>query len=180
MQISYTNNNESLIDSVNFVNQLSSNEEFWTDIEHHPQFDNTTLSSNEICRRLRACTRAVTLLHWTPRVGRRRTVAVTDPDRPYRIYYHTRFLGNAVAAMVNTLVHEFVHNVDLFDDGSPTNEYTHNGQRAAGNQGTAPYWIGDLAQNHYDNVPLLTEGTSYAELQGFECELVKVADDEIG
>jgi hypothetical protein len=184
MQISYTNNNENMIEAVDFVNKLSSKEDFWSEVAEHPKFDNTDVKSEEICRRLRACTKAVTVQHWKFDEERKKTVAATDPSRPYRIYYHTRFLTNLAAAMVNTLVHEFVHNVDMFDDGVSTNEYTHNGQRARDNQGTAPYWIGDLAQHYYvvahSGVSLLdNEARNYAEQQEFECEIVKVDDDEI-
>jgi hypothetical protein len=50
---------------------------------------------------------------------------------------------------VNTLVHEFVHNVDFFGDGSAAVEMGHGDQSPAGKDDSAPWWIGALAARYY-------------------------------
>jgi hypothetical protein len=186
MEFTYSGADRGLQAAAAFANQLSGMDGFWQAISDHPQFDDTTLSSAEIARRLRAVTSAVTVQHWTPKAPADDpdkyddTVAVTDPNRRYRIYYHTRFLGNSEARKVNTLVHEFVHNVDFFGDGSSSLEYTHRGETVSDNQDTAPYRIGDIAQDFYEQAhqhdPLWKRG----EEGGFRHDIAEVADDEIG
>jgi hypothetical protein len=59
--------------------------------------------------------------------------------------------------MVNTIVHEFVHNVDMFDDGRPGIGMGHGSNSSVGKQDSAPYWIGGLAGRYHraaQNLPV--------------------------
>lgn len=97
---------------------------------------------------MQACVRPVRVIHWRPAIPfrYRDTVAVTDPQRPFTILYNRAFLSNPVAAKVNALVHEFVHNVDLFADGSDGLQYTHPRRATDDRPHSALYRIGRIAQ----------------------------------
>ena len=153
---------------------------FWEGIASHPEFDYTNLSSGEIARRLRACSKVVRVQHH--RFDSAKTVAVTDPGWPYRIYYSSRkeHLNRTESQKVNTLVHEFVHNVDLFDDGTKA-DFTHSDSGPVSEkQGTAPYWIGDLAQSIWelDNQHVPRAKKSTEEPGNFVCYVGSIRHDE--
>lgn len=62
-------------------------------------------------------------------------------------------MGNSVKRQTNTLVHETVHIVDMFHDRISGSDFTHDGNDPNDppqNRDSAPYWIGDRAQDLVD------------------------------
>jgi hypothetical protein len=176
MKTAYAGTEVRIIDACAYVDTLASKPEFWDAIRAHPEFDYTDLTPSEIERRLREANATITVKLWRPNAGGfSRTVAVTDSRYPRTVFYNKHKLNRGVANIVNTIVHEYVHNVDYFDDGNKNIEYGHGSQSAAGKSNRAPYWIGDLAERIYrseKSVPKL-------ELEPLEHEEIEVSDDEI-
>jgi hypothetical protein len=153
MQVIYAGTNVNLAAAVAYVNQLAANAGFWQAIAAQKAFDFTDIAPPEVSRRLREAVAPMTIKVWSPPVWKavayRNTVALTDPDQPHTLFYHRSKLRRSVAEMVNTIVHEFTHSVDMFEDGDPRVEYGHGDQSPVGKENSAPYWIGALAETFY-------------------------------
>ena len=154
MKATFAGRDAGLIEAVKYVNEtLNQDETFWKGIREKPQFDFATIPSGEVERRVRAIDSTIIVKLWKPDWWQAwrytNTVAVTDARLPRTLLYHTRFLGNDVGSKVNTIVHEFVHNVDAFDDGSADEQMGHGDNDPTGKQDSAPYWIGNWAEKLY-------------------------------
>ena len=151
MKLTYIGDDFALISAVSFVNQLATSAVFWEDIRGRGGFDHTVYSGDQIARLMQDHAETVSVELYTPPFLRHRhTNAYTTPGRPNAIFYNRKKLHRSVGDMVNTLVHEFVHVVDHAEAGAPDAGFTHDGQYESGNANAAPYWIGDLAQRHFD------------------------------
>lgn len=136
-----------------YLDTLDASEDFWAAIANHDAFDFATITSAQVAQRIRDCENVMEVRLWTPSparaLGYRNTVAVTDPDQPFVLFYHTKFLRNSIGRKVNTIVHEFVHNVDNNDD-DPGEQMGHGDNDWRDKQNSAPYWIGNHAQTTYE------------------------------
>ncbi|MFE8598935.1 hypothetical protein [Archangium violaceum] len=179
------------VEAVAFANKLSFMEGFWQEIAEAEQFAYTTVTPAAIAERMRACTDVVNILHVKKRPI---TTAVTDPGMPFTIYVNTRrFHNRRVRDKVNTLVHEFVHNVDFFRDGAQSKRwnYTHWVEDHRDRPKTAPYWIGNLAERWWElanqHVPedqrrAIVKAKGVPDFAGAEdlgCEIAHVPESEI-
>ena len=154
MRASYTGANQQLRTAAAYVNTLDSEESFWRQIREKADFTRSNLRSVEIETRLRSSDLEVKIELWTPKPHQkkryRKTVAVTRSSAPNTLFYHTRFLAlTDIGDKVNTIVHEYVRNVDNGDDGQPRAQTGHGDDRAAVKGHSAPYWIGNLAERTY-------------------------------
>lgn len=181
MKLIYDGDDNGLRQAVDFVVGLTNDEDFWGRIADHGNFSDTDKPSATIAATLRACDDEVRVVHWRP-LARPSTIAVTDPGRRFEILYNMRnFAQNSTAAKVHTMMHEFVHNVDLFADGNRAAEYTHESRPYSE---SAPYWIGDLAQSFYQASVSSTLMKSFIKQEfagekGYDDDLIGVEDGEI-
>lgn len=154
MKIVYEGQYASVIEAVKYTNTLAENEEFWASITKEDAFDNTSYKPADIASLMRGKETPAVVVDWRPgwfqRLRYRKTNALVDPSSPNRIKLNTRRLRRSIGSIVNTLVHEFLHTVDFTEDGSGHAEYTHRGQSSVGNENTAPYWIGTLAEKFHN------------------------------
>ena len=148
MKIAYDGANANLAAAAAFVNQLGSNERFWELVRSKTDYSHTTVDGGEIEARLRGNSQAMTVKLWQPklyqRFAYRNTVAFADDSHPHVLFYHDKFIGNSVGEMVNTLVHEYIHDAD--DDGV----FGHGNNKPAGKDDSPPYWIGNEAERLYN------------------------------
>lgn len=160
----YTGSSQSMSAAIDLSDRVMRSDAFWERVaKRDAPFFNTNRSIDDIVARIRAAwSIQATVSEWSPdlleRWAYRNTVAFVAPDVADTLFYHRKYLNNPVGAMVNTLVHEFVHIVDRFHDSSPDWDYTHVGQyshKPPENQDSAPYWIGNAAELE---VSLLTTG----------------------
>lgn len=176
MKAVYAGAETKIIDACAFTNSLAANPAFWEAIRAKAQFDYTDLSPAEIARRLREADATITVKLWKPPFGRyRNTVAVTDRRHPHTLFYNQNKLHRSTADIVNTIVHEYVHNVDYFADGHDQIEFGHGSQVATAKEESAPYWIGELAETLYRSA----HSTPKAKPEPLEHEEVEVSPDEI-
>lgn len=172
MSYTYEGRSASMRRAVTIADEIMTSDEFWSAVLARTKpFYNTSRSVADIVERVRAAwSGSQKIVEWKPsifkRLHYRNTVAFVDNNQADTLFYHTRFLGNPVGAMVNTLVHEFVHIVDRYHDSSPNWDFTHAGQKAYDppeNQDSAPYWIGNAAEQEYARRSQpTTERTSFA------------------
>ncbi|HVK82087.1 MAG TPA: hypothetical protein VM915_15905 [Verrucomicrobiae bacterium] len=147
MRFHYNRLDRNLVDAVAYANSLERKDAFWDAIALRGGFDESALNGARIAALLRAPYPTVTVrLQIFPSL---KTNAATDPNHPWQIFYARFKRGRSVASIVNTLVHEFVHNVDMFGDGARGIDFGHGNQSSVGKEETAPYWIGDLAERIY-------------------------------
>ncbi len=163
MRASFTGQDSGLRVAAAYINdRLNVDESFWRRIRTKPKFDNATISSAEIERRLRTANSTITIQLWKPKPSHadmyKNTIALVDSGHPRKLFYHTKFVDRAVGQKVNTIVHEYVHSVDAFDDGDPGRQMGHGDNSARGKGDTAPYWIGDLAERIYRGAGLFSVG----------------------
>ncbi|WP_068075405.1 hypothetical protein [Novosphingobium lentum] len=153
MQARFSGDDAGLRSAVAFVNALDSDAEFWAGIIAHPAFAFATITPAMIAARLRGERRPIFVQLWKPRFERRlayvNTVAVTNPHDPFRLHYHVAFLANSPAQKVNTIVHEYIHNVDDHDH-DPGEQMGHGDNDWRGKENSPPYWIGEWAQDLYE------------------------------
>jgi|GEM_PF-1755944 hypothetical protein len=153
MKISYEGDNAKLRAAAAYVNVLAANESFWKEIREKDSFTHTELSPVQIAHRIRSGSTTMNVRVWSPNLLQqftyRNTVAFTDPGAPQVLFYHDKFLGNDIAEMVNTLTHEYIHDIDGHSDGSPMTDMGHGDNSPKGKENSAPYWIGDLAEKFY-------------------------------
>ena len=153
MRAIFSGGDAGLAEAVASITALTGRAEFWAGILAHGPFALATIDPTEIVRRLQAETQPLRVVLWRPRFSRREfyasTVAVTNPKEPFVLHYHVAFLSNSVGQKINTIVHEFIHNVDDHD-GDPGEQMGHGDNDWHGKENTAPYWIGASAQRLYE------------------------------
>jgi hypothetical protein len=153
MKADFSGTDAGLAAAVSYVGALDADADFWRQVREKRRYTFATIAPAEVERRLRASPSTIKILLWTPKPADadryKKTVAVTDSKFPRTLFYHTKFLGNDVGDKVNTIVHEFVHNVDAFDDGNAGRQMGHGGNSSRGKKDSAPYWIGGLAERIY-------------------------------
>lgn len=153
MRAVFGGNDPGLCEAAAAITALGERTDFWDAIRAHGSFAFSTISPDEIVRRLQVETRPIRVFLWQPRPDRaedyRNTVAVTNPDEPFVLHYHVAFLSNSVPQKINTIVHEFIHNVDDHDN-DPGEQMGHGDNDWRGKADSAPYWIGGLAQRLYE------------------------------
>ena len=151
MKATFAGDDPGLTEAVKYVNEiLNPDESFWRQIREKAKFDYATIPSTEVERRVRLIDSIMKVKLWKPSWWLAwkytKTVAVTDSAYPRTLLYHSKFIGNDVGSKVNTIVHEFIHNVDVFDDGDKTEQMGHGDNDPTGKEDSAPYWIGGLAE----------------------------------
>jgi hypothetical protein len=187
MRFVYGGDDAGLHEAVAFANELNFMDGFWQTVADYPDFTYTDLSSSEIVRRMRAVTRDVAVQHY---FRDNSAIAATRSGSPFTIFYNTKFIGRGPALKSNTLVHEFVHNVDWFGDGDRDLEYTHPRRHTSARPRSAPYQIGRIAQDWWDMAHQhegrqlddedKLEGEDKLEDDAFDCDLDDdLTDDEI-
>jgi hypothetical protein len=153
MRAVFTGDDPGLAAAATAITALTGRADFWDGIRTHGSFDLATIDAAEIARRLQAETRTIRVVLWKPRASRRafyqNTVAVTNPKEPFVLHYHIVFLRNSVGQKINTIVHEYIHNIDDHD-GQAGEQMGHGDNDWQGKDNTAPYWIGGFAQRLYE------------------------------
>lgn len=155
MEIFYDGGDAGLEEAVELFSQYFQEGEFWDELLKLGPFTHTNVKVDEIVGYMRSCPNNLDLVHFTPQTAKdkkkyKKTVAYVDGGHPFKMFYHTKFLGNSVSRKVNTLFHEFVHVVDLFADSSPSWNYGHAVFGGGAKLKSAPYQIGRAAQKYHN------------------------------
>lgn len=127
------------------ANELLRDDKFYQLIAAKDKFDFTNATTAQVATAIKSCSLSVKVVTYK-KLFPLRTLGFENPQDPLHIHINMQgWRGNrSVASYVGTIIHEAVHCAD--SDNSVFN-FGHKGNAAAGNEETAPYWIGNLAIN---------------------------------
>ncbi len=146
--IKYNGSIDVIINAVIAANKLLCDENFYQAISQKERFDYSQATGREVAHSLHKCNVELTVKTFKKLFTRELGYEVaTDPTSIY-INVAGGKLNRSPGSIAGTFIHEAVHAADADDD---TENYPHNGNSVAGNEHTAPYWIGNLAVQMIDN-----------------------------
>ncbi len=150
MEVFYDNDDAGLKEAALWVSDNWNNDALWDEFLSLGPFTHTEVNVEEIVGYMRSCPNNIEVQHFTPTTQRdkkkyKKTVAYVTSGSPFKVFYHTKFLNRTVSQKVDTIVHEFVHLVDLFCDGSGSWDYGHERFLGGSRLKSAPYMIGRAA-----------------------------------
>ena len=145
------------------ANALLKGDKFYQLIAAKDKFDFTNATPAQIAEAIKNCNLNTTVVTYK-KLFPRKTLGFENPQDPLHIHINMQgWRGNrSVASYTGTIIHEAVHCADSDNAGF---NFGHNGNAAAGNENTAPYWIGNLAINMITNPQL-----NYADLNNLYAE----------
>jgi len=159
MKFEYKGKHKSLKQAVEYANTLKNEPDFWVVVRNKGQFHKAKdgYTADHIANLLMNHSEPVVVetviypawhyLYWVYRF--KETTGVTLPGKKNHVFLVQRRLDRSIAALVNTLVHEYIHVVDGHIEPELQN-FGHGENKRQGNEDTAPYWIGDHAENYYN------------------------------
>ncbi len=156
IKILYDGDDKKMIAAVANANSIIPSGNLLTTIQSRTKlFFNTQRTCAEIGQAIYDCNATIKIAMFTRGRNSNGTITTGYADRNIAdvIHYNTNALGRTVKAITNTLVHEAVHIVDMFHDRISGSDFTHDGNdpyHPPGNLDSAPYWIGDRAQDLVD------------------------------
>lgn len=139
----YNGSNKGVIEAVKKANEILNDKNFYQEIRKVKQFDHSKLTGIEVANKMENAKHHVKI------VRRIKPIANASTTTSNKIKVSRSLFGDDdngkfdLAAAVNTLIHETVHAVDFLDKGD---EFTHDGNEAAGQEKTAPWVIGEIAE----------------------------------
>jgi hypothetical protein len=151
MKVKYNGTNEKLIDSVDFINDLLTLDDFYDEISSHPSFthDDDGYMPKIISEILKADQSEVMVRTYKSKWRWSKANAYVSPKFKDTLFYNSRKLWRLRVDIINTVVHECVHVAD-HNDNNKTN-FGHGDNKSKGKDNSAPYWIGNLAGKYYKN-----------------------------
>lgn len=139
IQLHYSGDNEKIALAVTEANKILANPEFYKQIDAIPTFDNSSYSGLQVSTEIKDLNRTIEVKdYWKPwGFANAKTVSV--------VRIKTAKLKRSHASITNTVIHETVHAVDWWRNNLW--DYTHDGNSPNGQNNTAPWIIGRLAEN---------------------------------
>jgi hypothetical protein len=148
MKIVYTGSILKIIDGVKKANELLEDDNFYEAIKEKQIFDFSNATGEEIAASLKKCQLQLQVKSFKKVLTKE--LGYEDPNDPTSIHINVagNKLNRTIGSIAGTFIHEAVHAADSDDEQL---DYHHNGNKAAGNSNTAPYWIGNLAVQMIDH-----------------------------
>jgi len=145
MKIKYTRNSRRLKETLNIVNELLNNDDFFTAIKECKSFDNSNLSAKEISDLISNYPIVVSVKTYWNILG----FANAKVDSGKQIRVNIAKHKGSLKTRVNTLMHEYVHCVDFGTKEQGQNlRFTHydNSNDNGEEDNTAPWKIASLTK----------------------------------
>jgi hypothetical protein len=146
VQLNYSGNKKHIFNAVAKANQILQNPAFYSEIGKFPPFHFSSLTPIEITKLMENSEWRITVR------GAFKPIANASTSTHDLIKVSTINFSRDLATGVNTLIHETVHAIDL-ENG--TLEFTHDGNSPDGQENTAPWRIGELAERIASGEPVL-------------------------
>lgn len=139
----YTGTTHNVTEAVKVANEILNNKDFYGQIGKIQKFDNSILRGKDIADRIEKASQQIIVV----RKNKPKAIASTSTSDQINISRKLFGIDSTknfdLATAVNTLIHETVHAVDYLGTG---NEFTHNGNSSKGQENTAPWMIGAIAE----------------------------------
>ena len=137
LQLEYNGSNAAIATAVKEANIILNSPDFYSKISAIQRFDNTTQSGLQIADDIKNLRRTVEVEeYWNPFGANAKTVFV--------IKLNSAKLRRSHASITNTVIHETVHAVDWWTNNKW--DYTHDSNNPEGQENTAPWVIGSIAE----------------------------------
>lgn len=150
MTITFSGNHVLVREAAALTNQLLQDTAFFEGIRQHDGFDMSTASPIQIADLMQSSNAVVTVELYKSKNPFSKVLAYEDSRYPNMVFLNSRRLKRSVASICNTIVHECVHALDAAEKGL---RFGHGDNYAHGKENTAPYWIGDLAEEVISGEP---------------------------
>jgi hypothetical protein len=139
----YTGDNADVIAAVKKANEILSTKAFYDEIRKVAYFDNSKLTGREVADRMEKANQQVVIIRKFKPIANAST-KTSDKIKLSRSLFGEDSTGKFLLSIaVNTLIHETVHAVDFLGTGD---EFTHDGNKKDGQENTAPWVIGAIAE----------------------------------
>lgn len=138
VQLEYDGKNDSLILVIAKANRILKSQGFYEKISSFSSFDNSNYTGGKIAKEFKELNHNILVeTYWNPfGIANAKTVSV--------IKLNSAKLKRDQESILNTIIHEAVHAVDWLNNRQW--DYTHDGNRANGQNQTAPWVIGEVAE----------------------------------
>lgn len=146
MKINYSGDNEIVLKAVEKANFVLENNDFHTELAAAQNiFDHSNVNGAVVSNLIKNTQIKATVEIYTSIWRWSRVNGYTIDNGENKIFLNSRKLNEAANELnvAATLVHEFLHLVDFENDNF---FFGHDGNRSAGNDNTAPYWIDTLTE----------------------------------
>jgi len=142
MEVVYNGMRRIIREAVNGAYSILLNPQFYDSITLHSSFDYSTTSPPHIADLIYNSNITLFVRVYQSRRRNSRVLGYFKASHPNRLNLNSRRLNRRIEYLVATIIHESIHAVDhAIRDYS----FGHKGNHSAGNQNSAPYWIGKLA-----------------------------------
>lgn len=132
-----------VIAAIKKANEILNTKAFYDEIRKVAHFDNSKLTGKEVADRMEQANQQVTIVRKFKPIANAGT-KTSDKIKISKSLFGKDSTGNFVLSIaVNTLIHETVHAVDFLNTGG---EFTHDGNEEDGQENTAPWVIGAIAE----------------------------------
>lgn len=131
-------------EAVDRANELLADDSFYQDIAAQGGFDMADIPAREIAALLRTTALDMRLVTY---IGSPRVHGYDDRDNPDLIHVNIFRADWTRSGIVNTIIHQVVHAVN---DVHRQYNFSHGDRTTEGKQNTAPFWIGNYAEERTD------------------------------
>ena len=138
-QIMYSGTNETITRAVGDANQIISNPQFISKIEAIGSFDNTHYSGSQIVQEMKNIKNVQLIEYYKKHTRANATTGKV-------ISINTAKLDRPLPSIINTIIHEYIHSVDLLTNNKW--DYTHKKQKEENPPISAPWVIGKLSEDY--------------------------------
>lgn len=145
----YNGNFENVRRATKLANKLLDNNNFYQIIRSADRFDMSNVTNDMVASLMKRHNKLdITVKTYKPWWPWSKAVAMFKPSEPHTVYLSSRRLNRSAASVVGSLMHEYVHLVDnLYSEYS----FGHGSNYKHGKEHTAPYAIGTMAYQFYNN-----------------------------
>jgi hypothetical protein len=139
VQLKYEGKNKKIKFALAEANRILANTAFYESVKNIEKFDFTTFSGDKIANEMKSINKVIKVEgYWNP-------FSKANAKTQDIVQVNTAKLNRSWKSIINTLVHETVHAVDWHTNNNF--DYTHNGQSPDGQDKTAPWVIGQIAED---------------------------------
>lgn len=150
MNIQFAGANVAVIAAVERTNVLLKDPDFFDRIRDHPRFDMSTALPSQIADQMERSEIVVSVILYKSKWPWSKALAFEDDRYPRTVFLNERRLNRSLGSICATIVHECVHALDSMVEDQ---RFGHGDNDPNGKENTAPYWIGDLAEEMVDGQP---------------------------
>ncbi len=150
MTIIFSGTHPAVRAAVERTNTLLRDPDLYARIRRHPAFEMSTATPAQIADLMERSECSVNVVLYRSKWPWSKALAFEDDRFPNTVFLNERRLNRSLGSICATLIHECVH---ALDSTAADLRFGHGNNDPNGKENTAPYWIGDLAEEMVDGQP---------------------------